>query len=76
MDNFAVAAGMSRPTLYLVFPNKEEIFAAAVRYMGDLALAASRQGLAQRSSTCGHHVHRRSIYNSGSFMDLYTDLPH
>ena len=50
MDNIAVAAGMSRPALYLVFPNKEEIFAAAVHYMGDLALTALRQGLAQRPS--------------------------
>ena len=50
MDNIAVAAGMSRPALYLVFPNKEEIFAAAVHYMGDAALEALRQGLAQRSS--------------------------
>ena len=50
MDNIAVAAGMSRPALYLVFPNKEKIFAAAVHYMGDVALEALRQGLAQRSS--------------------------
>jgi AcrR family transcriptional regulator len=48
MDNIAVEAGMSRPALYLVFPNKEEIFAAAVHYMGELALAALRQGLPQR----------------------------
>ena len=50
MDNIAVEAGMSRPALYLVFPNKEEIFAAAVHHMGELALAASRQGILQRQS--------------------------
>ena len=50
MDNIAVEAGMSRPALYLVFPNKEETFAAAVHYMGELALTALRQGLPQHPS--------------------------
>jgi len=50
MDTIAVEAGMSRPALYLVFPNKEEIFAAAVHHMGELALTALRQGLPQRAS--------------------------
>ena len=48
MDNIAAAAGMSRPSLYLVFPNKEEVFAAAVHHMGEVALEATRQGLLQR----------------------------
>ena len=30
MSDIAEAVGMSRPALYLLFPNKEEIFAAAV----------------------------------------------
>ena len=35
MGDIAAAAGMSRPTLYLVFPGKEEIFAAVIYQMND-----------------------------------------
>ena len=47
MEDIATAAGMSRPSLYLVFPNKEEVFAAAVHHMGELAMESLRQGLPQ-----------------------------
>jgi AcrR family transcriptional regulator len=42
MADIADAAGISRPALYLLFPNKEEIFAAAVRSVNDRSLRAIR----------------------------------
>ena len=42
MADIADAAGISRPALYLLFPNKEEIFAAAVRSSNDRNLRAIR----------------------------------
>jgi AcrR family transcriptional regulator len=45
MEAIAEAAGISRPSLYLVFANKEEAFAAAVDHMGELALDQLRQAL-------------------------------
>ena len=35
MSDFARAAGMSRPALYLLFPGKEEAFAEVIRAMDD-----------------------------------------
>jgi AcrR family transcriptional regulator len=54
MADIAEAVGMSRPALYLLFPNKEEIFAASVLAANDRNLRAiaseleTRQGLEQR----------------------------
>lgn len=54
MADIAEAVGMSRPALYLLFPNKEEIFAAAVLAANDRNLRAiaselaTRQGLEQQ----------------------------
>jgi AcrR family transcriptional regulator len=45
LDAIAETAGISRPSLYLVFPNKEAVFAAAVHHMGALALAQLRENL-------------------------------
>lgn len=45
MQDVADEAGISRPALYLVFPNKEEIFKAAARQMASESLSIIRQGI-------------------------------
>lgn len=45
MGEIAEAAGMSRPALYLVFPNKDDVFAAVVRTMSHQALGELRAAL-------------------------------
>jgi AcrR family transcriptional regulator len=47
MDDLARAAGISRQGLYLHFPNKEELFKAAVGFMAQNSLAALRAALAR-----------------------------
>lgn len=42
MGDIAERAGLSRPALYLVFPGKEEVFAAAIHRMNDRKLASIR----------------------------------
>jgi AcrR family transcriptional regulator len=49
MADIAEAARMSRPALYLLFPNKEEIFAAAVRSANDRNLQEIRAGVTSRA---------------------------
>ncbi|MEM7248989.1 MAG: TetR/AcrR family transcriptional regulator [Acidobacteriota bacterium] len=51
MGDLAEAAGMSRPALYLVFPNKEEIFKAVLEEFAATALAEIREGLAGTDTT-------------------------
>lgn len=46
MGDIAEAAGISRPALYLLYPNKEEIFAAAVQSANDRNLQAISTHLA------------------------------
>ena len=48
MGDLAAAAGMSRPALYLVFCNKEEVFEAVLRTFTARTLAEIRQGLDAR----------------------------
>jgi AcrR family transcriptional regulator len=50
MNDIAVATEMSRPALYLVFPNKEEIFEATVRRHGAVSLKKIRAGVAQQKT--------------------------
>jgi AcrR family transcriptional regulator len=45
MQDVAEEAGFSRPALYLIFPNKEEIFKAVVRQLSAESLSAIRAGL-------------------------------
>jgi len=45
MGDIAERAGISRPTLYLVFPGKEEVFAAVIRRMTDEQFASIRAAL-------------------------------
>jgi AcrR family transcriptional regulator len=48
MGDLAAAAGMSRPALYLVFCNKEEVFEAVLRAFTTRTLEEIRQGLDAR----------------------------
>jgi len=50
MNDIAEAAGMSRPALYLVFANKEEVFTAVIRQFTTNNLEEIRQGLDRFSS--------------------------
>jgi AcrR family transcriptional regulator len=45
MQDIADEAGISRPALYLVFPNKEEVFFAAIRDLSAEMLRTIREGL-------------------------------
>jgi len=45
MGDIAARAGISRPALYLVFPGKEEVFAAVIRRLNDDQLASIRATL-------------------------------
>lgn len=45
MGDLAQAVGMSRPALYLVFPNKDEVFSAVVRTMSDQLLGELRTAI-------------------------------
>lgn len=47
MQDIADEAGISRPALYLIFPNKEEIFKAGFVWMTGESMKVIRQGLAQ-----------------------------
>lgn len=46
MGDIARAAEISRPALYLLFPGKEELFAAAVRHLNRLRMAEIESALA------------------------------
>jgi AcrR family transcriptional regulator len=50
MGDIAQAAGLTRPTLYLTFPDKERIFAAVVEKMIDDKLTEIREGLRHRKT--------------------------
>jgi AcrR family transcriptional regulator len=50
MRDIAEAAGMSRPALYLLFCNKEEVFEATLRSFSAQALSQLRRGLPDHAS--------------------------
>jgi AcrR family transcriptional regulator len=50
MQDIADEAGMSRPALYLVFPNKEEVFFAAIRDLSAEMLRTIREGMPEHKS--------------------------
>lgn len=45
MGDIAKAAAMSRPALYLLFPNKEEVFEATVLHLNTIRMEEIRRGL-------------------------------
>jgi AcrR family transcriptional regulator len=53
MQDIAEEAGISRPALYLIYPNKEEIFKATARRLADESLAGIRDGLKRFPSVEG-----------------------
>ena len=50
MGDIAQAAGLTRPTLYVAFPDKEQIFTAVVEKMITDKLAEIREGLLRRKT--------------------------
>ena len=50
MGEIALAAGMSRPALYLIFSSKEEVFEAVVAHWIEDSLARIAAGLASRAT--------------------------
>ena len=50
MGDIAQAAGLTRPTLYVTFPDKESIFEAVVQTMIASKLAQIRQGLERQNT--------------------------
>lgn len=57
MGDLAQAAGMSRPALYLVFPNKEDLFRAVIGWMSEQGLqqlAAELDALPDLESQLNH----------------------
>jgi len=50
MADIAEAAGLSRPTLYLTFPDKEGVFRAVMETMVAAKIGAIREGLRKHSS--------------------------
>lgn len=48
MQDIADEAGISRPALYLIFPNKEEAFLAAIRDFTATSMKIIREGVAQQ----------------------------
>ncbi len=51
MNDIAAEAQMSRPALYLVFPNKEEVFKATAGELTDEMLEEIRRGLPAQKTT-------------------------
>jgi AcrR family transcriptional regulator len=45
MGDIAAAAGISRPALYLLFPNKKEVYGAVVKSTSEKSLQAIQEGL-------------------------------
>lgn len=50
MHDIALAVGISRPALYLIFPNKEAVFKAVIKERAIQTLSNIRQGIAKLSS--------------------------
>src|ERR1700677_3625592 len=48
MQDIADEAGISRPALYLIFPNKEEAFLAAIRDFTAASMEIIREGITQQ----------------------------
>ncbi len=74
MGDIADAAGISRPALYLVFPRKEEIFAAVIERLNDDQLHQFHQALPRL-----HSLDRRLHFCCGEWgahgFDLVRDHP-
>jgi AcrR family transcriptional regulator len=67
MDDIARGAGLSRPSLYLVFPNKEAVFRDVVKAGLDDLLEKVEQGLPKQRSLEEQLAHVFQITSVGSF---------
>ncbi len=67
MDDIARGAGISRPALYLVFPNKEAVFREVVQAGLDELLAKIEEGLAKRRSLPEQLAHVFQVSSVASF---------
>jgi AcrR family transcriptional regulator len=67
MDDIARGAGMSRPALYLVFPNKEAVFREVVRVGLDQLLDDIERGLPGRPTLADQLMHVFRVSSVGSF---------
>jgi AcrR family transcriptional regulator len=67
MQDIADEAGISRPALYLVFPNKEEVFKTAVLQMANESLALIRAGLPRLSSVRSRLAHAFEVWTVRPF---------
>lgn len=75
MEDIARAAGMSRPALYLLFRNKEDIFRSLSAYYFDTTADAMRQALAQPGSTASV-LHGGLLAWSGKMGEALLTSPH
>jgi AcrR family transcriptional regulator len=67
MDDIARGAAMSRPALYLVFPNKEAVFREVVKVGLDQLLETIERGLPARRSLAEQLAHVFEVSSVGSF---------
>lgn len=74
MDDIARDAGMSRPALYLVFPNKEAVFRDVVRAGLDDLIEQIEEGLPKRHTLAEQLAHVFEVSTIRSF-DLVSRAP-
>jgi len=72
MADLAQAAGISRPALYLLFCNKEEVFAATLRAFTARALQEVRSGLPAQPTPKEKLVHAFEIWAIQPYVLLMT----
>ena len=71
MGDIAAAVGMSRPALYLVFPNKEDICKAVIRQFSDQTLAAIDRDIAQIDDVQAKLIHVFELWAVAPFEMIY-----
>jgi len=67
MQDIAEAAGVSRPALYLIYPNKEEVFKAAIRQVATENLRKIREDLWANPTIESRLQHAFEIWSVGPF---------
>ena len=67
MQDIAEAAGISRPALYLIYPNKEEVFKAAIRQMAAENIRQIREDLSANPTIESKLQQAFEIWSVGPF---------
>ncbi len=75
MEDIAVEAGVSRASLYLQFPNKEEIFRSLARQLQEQALAGAAAALEREGPLLGR-LQAAAEAKSLRFMEIACSSPH